>query len=97
MDNETNNWVKIAMSAAFALLGGIVREATHSKTVNLVQFFWGGVVGAFSGVVVYFLCQQYHLGDNMVAALTGLAGYAGAPLLNFMSTLAQKFIERTFK
>lgn len=69
-------------NAAFALMGGVVREfLKKNPTLRFFNFFVGGVVGMFTGMVVYFVAHEYGWSENMTAAMCGMAGFIGPRLL----------------
>jgi hypothetical protein len=40
--------------------------------------------------VVYFLCKEFKTGEYLTVALTGLAGYSGAPTLDVLTKIFTK-------
>lgn len=89
---EHVDMARIAMHAIFALVGGVVHEVSHGKSVSVVKFIAGGAVGSFTGVLVYFICLHFQLGEYLTIALVGLGGYTGTPLLDILSAIAKKFV-----
>jgi len=77
----------------FASLGGVVREMKEpedgKEPKKLLEFVSGAFIGIFTGLVVYFLCKQYGVGEYLTVALTGLAGYMGTPALDFITRLVK--------
>lgn len=83
----------ILIHGLFASLGGIVRELKEPEDDKVpkkfIEFISGGFIGIFSGLVIYFICKQYSVGEYLTVALTGLAGYLGTPALDFIAKLVK--------
>jgi hypothetical protein len=94
--NDQITWGKVAVNATLAVMGGVVRELTHGKGMSIFTFIGGGFVGMFCGILAYCVCHEYGLSQYLTAAVTGLAGYMGSPLLDFCSAQARKVIKRHF-
>lgn len=78
-------------NAAFALMGGVVREfLKKNPTLRFFNFFVGGVVGMFTGMVVYFVAHEYGWSENMTAAMCGMAGFTGPRLLEELIPLLKR-------
>lgn len=83
--------LELLMHAVFAALGGIVRELKNpDKKQDLVRFIAGAFIGIFVGLVVYFICKQYNTGEYITVAMTGLGGYVGTPMLDFIAWMMKK-------
>ena len=83
-----------------AFMGGVVKIITEGKELvmqSLTSFFAGGVIGVFAGMVTYFVCKHFELGEYLTVAFTGLAGYMGTPLLEVFSTIMKRTILGLFR
>jgi len=75
----------------FAAMGGVVREIkSPDEDKSFPTFVGGAMVGIFAGMVVYFICKEFNVGEYLTVALTGLAGYSGAPTLDVLTKLFTK-------
>ena len=91
MDTGDNHKVTMAVvHGIFALCGGIVREMTHGRTMTVTRFVMGGVVGVFTGMVVFCIAQHFGLSDNLTAAAVAMGGYTGTPLLDLGSSILKE-------
>ena len=89
--SDTFSLLQIAMHALFAALGGIVRELKQpEESRKFLNFIGGALIGMFTGLIVYMICQHYDVGTYWAAAMTGLGGYAGTPLLDLLSKTLKK-------
>lgn len=83
----------------FASLGGIVRELKEPENdqvpKKLLEFVSGAFIGIFCGLVIYFICKQYAVGEYLTVAFTGLAGYLGTPVLDFIAKVAKGKVKTT--
>lgn len=89
--------LELAMHGIFASIGGFVRELKepeHNKRVT--AYLGGAMIGMFTGIVVFFMCVHFNIGEYLTAALTGLGGYSGAPLLDSLSKSTKKFLSMRF-
>jgi len=85
------NVYDILLHGIFAAMGGLVREIkSPDEGKNFTQFVGGAMVGIFAGMVVYFLCKEFKTGEYLTVALTGLAGYSGAPTLDVLTKIFTK-------
>ena len=97
MDPGDNHRVTAAIvNGIFALCGGVVREMTHGRTMSVTRFITGGIVGVFTGMVVFCLCQHFGLSDMLTGAATAMAGYTGTPLLDLGSSVLREKIANKF-
>ena len=97
MDTGGNHKVTMAIvHAIFALCGGVVREMTHGRTMSVTRFLTGGIVGTFTGMVVFCLCQHFGLSDMLTGAATAMGGYTGTPLLDLGSSILRDKIGGKF-
>jgi len=78
----TNEQIEVIKNAIFAAMGGIVRELANEGEHNLVRFIAGGFIGVFTGLLTYCVCKHLVVGEYFTAALVGLGGYTGVPLLD---------------
>ena len=91
MDDPTNlSLGKIIMHGALALCGGVVREITHNKSYSLAKFVAGGFVGSFTGILAYCVCRHFGISEWGTAAITGMGGYCGSPLLDIGSSVLKR-------
>lgn len=89
-----DNGQSLVVHGLFAMLGGIVRELLKKKpTMKLIDFFAGGFVGMFAGMVVYFVGHEYKWSDNWVAAMCGMAGFIGPRALEEIMPMFRKSVK----
>ena len=97
--NEGIHVYQIVINGLMAFVGGIVRELTikdPAECVSLGRFIAGGVIGVFSGLVTFFVCKHFGIGEYLSVALTGLAGYMGAPFLDMLGMITKRMITGLF-
>lgn len=51
------------------------------RAFNIVEFIGELVTSAFTGIIVFFLCEASDISPLMTAALVGIAGHMGSRLL----------------
>lgn len=102
----TVSWYKVLINTSLAILGGIVRLlAKKDKQGNVIKptmwTFIGGIVcSMFTGLLVYLICENYHLSSELTAALTGCGGYIGPVLIDISFVKLQRYVDKkidTFK
>lgn len=75
-----------------ALMGGLVRELVTEGQHSLVKFIVGGFIGVFCGLIVYYICKHFGVEEHLTAALIGLGGYTGIPVLEIGSKKLKKWL-----
>lgn len=93
-DDDEINAIKIVYSGIVALAGGVVHEIVHGKQYSMVRFVCGAIIGAFTGIIAFFICSHFKIATDLTAALTGMAGYTGAPLLETVSRSLRKMVKQ---
>ena len=96
----TISYSKLILNGLLAILGGIVRIlAKKDKNGNVVRptlwNFLGSIVCAgFTGMIVFFVCENYHLSAEMTAALTSISGYLGPVVIDVSFAKLQKYVDK---
>ena len=80
-----NDWVLIGKHLLLALIGGLVREIASEGQHSFIRFVADGFVAAFVGLMVYFACKHFAIGEYLTALFVGVGGYTGTPLLDIAS------------
>ena len=93
------NYIEVLFNIILASFGGLVKriaekEKDPAKKVSLSYYMFGSLISMFVGIVVYILCKSFNLSQLLTAGLTALAGYMGSPLLDLLSGIAKKRIEK---
>lgn len=93
------NYVEIMINVVLASFGGLVKrlaelEKKPHKKVSFSYYLIGSVISMFVGIVVYFLCKHFNISQFLTAGLTALSGYIGAPVLDLLSDIAKRRLER---
>ncbi len=94
------NYIEALISIVLATFGGLVKrmtelEKTPDKRASLRYYLAGSLMSAFVGIVVYFLCKYFNVPQLLTFGLTALSGYMGIPVLDLLSSIAKKRIEKT--
>ena len=87
--------IEIMMHGLMAFIGGVVKIITESQEhvkKSLMHFVAGGFVGVFAGMVTYFICKHFGIGEYLSITFTGLAGYMGAPFLDLFSAVCKRIM-----
>jgi len=93
------NFVDVLINAALASLGGLVKrlsemEKSAAHNVSPGYYIVGAFMSMFVGIVVYFLCKNFDAPQFLTAGLTSIGGYMGVPLLDLLSEIAKKRVEK---
>ncbi len=93
------NHIEVLINIMLASFGGLVKriadqEKNPTKKVSLSYYMFGSVISMFVGIVAYILCKGFNLSQLLTAGITALAGYMGSPLLELLSDIAKKRIEK---
>lgn len=75
------------------MVGGVVQELAHGKQYSVIKMLIGAIIGAFAGIIAFCVCSHFFMEDSLTAAVTGMAGYMGAPLLDTISRYLKKVIK----
>jgi len=91
--------VEILINIALASFGGIVKrlsEITKNPEIKLrfVDYFINSFISMFVGIIVYFLCKNFNVSQFLTAGITALSGYMGTPVLDLLSDIAKKKIQK---
>ena len=84
---------KLLANFIIALVGGMVHHLASSKEYSVTKMLAGMAVGCFTGTIAYAVATHYGTEEWLKAAVTGMAGYTGAPLLDYGSKMFLKFID----
>lgn len=76
--------VVLVKHAVFAAAGGLVRSITADGKHTLLRVLAGGLIGMFTGMITFCFCRHLQLSDYLTGAFTGLGGYMGTPLLDWL-------------
>lgn len=75
-----------------AALGGMLGLATQKgDNKSIRRYLLSAVSAAFTGYVVISLCRAFNVGEDMIGALSGLAGWLGAEnTMNILKRVAER-------
>ncbi|MDR1735544.1 MAG: phage holin family protein [Oscillospiraceae bacterium] len=94
------NFVELLINIILASFGGLVRRISElekqgsGKKATVSYYIAGSLVSMFVGIVVYILCKNFEASQFLTAGLTALAGYAGVPVLDLLSEIAKKKLNK---
>ncbi len=93
------NYIEVLICILLASFGGLVKRMTelekHPEKKATPQYYVAGsLISTFVGIVVYILCKNFDVQQHLTAGLTALAGYVGVPVLDFLSEIAKKRLEK---
>lgn len=92
------NWVLILVSAAFAMVGGVVKHLSDSQDSNARPSVGGAtvqsIIGGFSGGLVTLYTIEKDFSVYVVVGVAGLAGFGGAAALRLMLKAIYRYIGR---
>lgn len=94
-DPSSIGWTTYWWVAMLAIWGGIVRVIREVKLGDktfwqiLLAFVAEAVVSAFTGMLVFFLCESSHVPRMYTAAVVGIAGYMGGRALNLVESIVK--------
>lgn len=96
------NYIEVLINIILAWFGGLVKriaelEKNPGRKASLSYYIVGSFISTFVGIVVYFLCKNFSVSQFLTASLTALSGYMGAPVLDLLSEMAKKLIEKGVK
>lgn len=93
------NYIEALINVILASFGGLVKrvaelEKNPKRKVSLSYYMIGSFVSMFVGIVAYLLCKNFGASQLLTAGLTALAGYMGSPVLDLLSNIAKKRIDK---
>ncbi|MDR1674257.1 MAG: phage holin family protein [Oscillospiraceae bacterium] len=93
------NYIELLINIILASFGGIVKRITElekhpEKKASFSYYIAGSIISVFVGIVVYNICKSFNISQFLTAGLTALSGYMGTPVLDFMSDIVKKRIEK---
>ncbi|MCL2321913.1 MAG: phage holin family protein [Oscillospiraceae bacterium] len=93
------DYIELLINIALASFGGLVKRLSEiDKNIGMKITFWEyftrSFISMFVGVVVYLLCKNFNVSQFLTASITALSGYAGIPVLELLSEIARKKIEK---
>ncbi len=92
--------MEVLINIVLASFGGLVKRFTvlekkPDKREPIQFYIVGSLMSSFVGIVVYILCKNFNVPQLLTAGLTALAGYMGVPVLDLLSNIAKKRLEKT--
>ena len=86
------NFAQIVAHGSIALLSGAMKELhkIQDKGFKFKVFVANAAVSAFVGIIFFFILAGLELPTYFCAALTGIAGWMGGSLMDFMGLLLKK-------
>lgn len=93
------NHIEVLINIILAWFGGLVKriaelEKNPDRKVSFSYYVVGSFISTFVGIVVYFLCKNFGLSQFLTASLTALSGYMGSPVLDLLSEIARKWVDK---
>jgi hypothetical protein len=93
------NYIEALINVILASFGGLVKrvaelEKNPKQKVSHSYYMVGSFVSMFVGIVAYLLCKNFGASPLLTAGLTALAGYMGSPVLDLLSNIAKKRIDK---
>jgi hypothetical protein len=90
MEAMGRDYLALVIQVLMAALGALARifnqkEPTHLRYVMSQMF-----VAGFTGALIYWLQDMLNLGDGLMFALAGIAGYVGPMALDSLTALVFK-------
>lgn len=81
-----------------AIMGGIVSyhqkvRRRGSAQYSIAEFVGELVTAAFAGVLTFYLCQAYGMGQLLTAALVGVSGHMGSRTLAILERMLKDKIK----
>ena len=77
----------LVFSALLAAVGGIIREIKRKNgDKSFIKFVAEAGVSGFVGILTFLTFSEYFSG-NILAALTGMAGYLSTPFLDVVGSV----------
>jgi hypothetical protein len=91
--------LEILINISLASFGGFVKrlsemEKQPNQKATFGYYMVGAFISMFVGIVVYFLCKNFDVSPFLTAGLTALSGYIGVPVLDLLSDMAKKRMEK---
>ena len=93
------NLLEVLINIALATLGGLVRRLSELERkpkikVTFCDYFIHSFISMFVGIVIYFLCKNFNISLFLTASITALSGYMGTSVLELLSDIAKKRIQK---
>jgi zinc transporter ZupT len=92
------NYIEILINMTLASIGGLVKRAVdgekYGRKITFSYYAIGSFISTFVGIIVYFMLKSFNISQFLIAGLTALAGYMGAPVLELLSEAVKKRIEK---
>ena len=94
--NEGANWLLAFGHLGLGAIAGAMKEVNkiQSSRFSLKNLIAGSAVAAFVAFVAYLLLGGFSINGNLVAAITGIAGWMGGNLMDFFGQALKKMISK---
>ena len=86
------NWTLVVIHGALALVSGGMKELhkVQNKGFIFKVFVANAAVSSLVGIIFFFLLAGFELPTYLCAAFTGIAGWMGGNLMDFLGLLLKK-------
>jgi len=93
------DFIELLINIALASLGGLVKilsevDKKFGMKMTISEYFTHSFISMFVGIVIYLLCKNFNISQFLAASITALAGYAGIPVIELLSDIAKKRLQR---
>lgn len=89
------NWCSVTIPVGLAFLGGIAHVLQLERRQRSVWYAISCLfTSSFTGLIVYLLLAESNLSFYMLSAICGLSGNAGVSLLNALTGIPKRMLEK---
>ncbi|GHU70910.1 hypothetical protein FACS1894184_17020 [Clostridia bacterium] len=85
-----NNIMGVVIQVLMAVTGALARALNQKGRVALMQSLRNLFVAGFTGLMLYFMSQSMDLDSGWLYALSGITGWAGPGVLDWLTIVASK-------
>ncbi|GHU72659.1 hypothetical protein AGMMS49992_09090 [Clostridia bacterium] len=85
-----NNIMGVVIQVLMAITGALARSLNQKGRVALMQSLRNLFVAGFTGLMLYFMSQSMDLDSGWLYALSGITGWAGPGVLDWLTVVASK-------
>lgn len=93
------DYIELLIDVALATLGGLVKRLSEidkesGMKITVSEYFTHSFISMFVGTVIYLLCKNFSISQFLTASITALSGYMGIPVIELLSDIAKKKIQK---